>query len=48
MEFLFGTDGDMIERGLMIAAIVVAGIVFWFSIGRKLAAKLAQVDSVIQ
>jgi hypothetical protein len=46
-EFLFGTEGDMVERGLILAAIVVAAVVFWFSIGNKLAGNLANVNSVI-
>ena len=47
-EYLLGTEGDMVERGLILAAIVVAGVTFWFSIGQKLAAKLQVVDNVIK
>jgi hypothetical protein len=46
-EFLFGTRGDMVERGLIMAAIVVAAIFLWVSIGQKLAVKLGIVDSVV-
>ena len=45
--FLFGTTGDMVERGLIMAAIVVAAIFLWVSIGQKLAVKLGIVDSVV-
>ena len=46
-EYLLGTEGDMVERGLILAAIVVAAITLWFSIGQKLAAKLQVVDQKI-
>lgn len=46
-EYLLGTEGDMVERGLILAAIVVAAIALWFSIGQKLAAKLQVVDQKI-
>ncbi len=46
-EFLFGTAGDMVERGLIMAAIVVAAVFLWVSIGQKLAVKLGIVDSVV-
>jgi hypothetical protein len=46
-DFLFGTRGDMVERGLIMAAIVVAAIFLWVSIGQKLAVKLGIVDASI-
>jgi len=46
-EFLFGTQGDMVERGVIMAAIVVAAVFLWVSIGQKLAVKLGIVDSVV-
>ncbi len=46
-EYLLGTEGDMVERGLILAAIVVAAIALWFSIGQKLATKLQVVDQKI-
>jgi len=45
--FLFGTNGDMVERGLIMAAIVVAAVFLWVSIGQKLAVKLGIVDASI-
>ena len=45
-EGLFGTRGDMVERGLFMAAIVVVVIFLWVSIRQKLAVKLGIVDSV--
>mgnify|MGYP000897191667 FL=1 len=46
-EFLLDTRGDMVERGLIMAAIVVAAVFLWVSIGQKLAVKLGVVDSSI-
>jgi Flp pilus assembly pilin Flp len=45
--FLFGTEGDMVERGLILAAIVVAAVAIWFSLGARLADKLRQVEASI-
>lgn len=41
-EFLLDERGDMVERGLIMAAIFL-----WVSIGQKLAVKLGIVDSVV-
>ena len=41
-EFIFGREGDMVERGMIIAAIVVVCVALWFTIGSKLAARLSQ------
>ena len=41
--YLLGTEGDMVERGLILVAIVVAAVALWFSLGNKLAAKLGEV-----
>jgi hypothetical protein len=46
-EFLLDDHADMVERGLIMAAIVVAAIFLWVSIGQKLAVKLGIVDSVV-
>lgn len=46
--FLADNRGDMVERGLILAAIVVAAIAFWFSIGQKLSQKLQSVDQSIR
>jgi len=46
-DFIFGTRGDMVERGLIMAAIVVAAVAIWFTIGQKLAVKLGVVDAAI-
>jgi hypothetical protein len=46
-EFLFGTEGDMVERALIMAAIVVTAVFLWVSIGQKLAVKLGIVDAAI-
>jgi hypothetical protein len=45
--FIMGTRGDMVERGLVMAAIVVAAVALWFTLGQKIAAKLTTVNSAI-
>lgn len=47
-DFLFGTEGDMVERGLILSAIVVAAIALWNTLGNKLAQKLSTVNSAVQ
>jgi hypothetical protein len=42
-RYLLGTEGDMVERGLIMVAIVVAAVGLWFSLGNKLAAELGEV-----
>jgi Flp pilus assembly pilin Flp len=44
-DFLTGTEGDMVERGLILAAIVVVAVTLWFAIGNKLAARLRSINS---
>jgi Flp pilus assembly pilin Flp len=46
-KFLLDDRGDMVERGLIMAAIVVAAVFLWVSIGQKLAVKLGVVDASI-
>ena len=46
-DFLLDNRGDMVERGLIMAAIVVAAIFLWVSIGQKLAVKLGIVDAAV-
>jgi len=41
--YLTGTEGDMVERGLILVAIVVAAVALWFALGAKLAEKLGEV-----
>ncbi len=47
LEYLLDDSGDMVERGLIMAAIVVAAVALWISIGQKLAAKLGIIDATI-
>ncbi len=47
-DFLLDDTGDMVERGLILAAIVVAAISLWNVLGSKLAAKLSAVVAAIQ
>jgi len=46
--FLLDESGDMVERGLILAAIVVAAISLWNNLGSKLAAKLSTVNAAVQ
>ena len=39
-QWLLGTEGDMLERGLILAAIVVAAVALWVTLGQRLAEKL--------
>ncbi|MEJ5197640.1 MAG: hypothetical protein WHX53_01840 [Anaerolineae bacterium] len=45
--FLLNEQGDMVERGLIMAAIVVAAVFLWNSIGARLAYKLGIVEGAI-
>lgn len=45
--YLFGTEGDMVERGLIMVAIVVAALALWFSIGQKLAKNLGIINGMM-
>lgn len=47
-DFILGRKGDMVERGLILAAIVVAAVALWFTLGNKLAQKLQTVVNSIQ
>ena len=42
-RFLTDDSGDMVERGLILVAIVVAAVGLWYALGAKLAAKLGEV-----
>ena len=46
-QYLFGTKGDMVERGLILASIVAVAIAIWVTLGQKLANKLSQVNNAI-
>jgi len=43
LRFLADDRGDMVERGLILVAIVVAAVGLWYALGAKLAAKLGEV-----
>lgn len=47
-DFLFETQADMVERGLILAAIVVVAITLWNTLGGRLASKLSSVVSAVQ
>ena len=42
-RFLTDDRGDMVERGLILVAIVVAAVAIWYTLGDKLATNLSQV-----
>lgn len=42
-QWLLGTDADMVERGVILAAIVVAAVALWVTLGQRLAEKLTTV-----
>ena len=42
-QWLLSTDADMVERGLILAAIVVAAVALWVVLGQRLADKLTTV-----
>ena len=43
LRFLRHDEGDMVERGLILVAIVVAAVAIWYTLGDKLATNLSQV-----
>ena len=43
LHFLLDDQGDMVERGLILVAIVVAAVGLWYALGAKLAQNLSQV-----
>ena len=45
--FLVDDSGDMVERGLILAAIVVVAIALWNTMGERLAAQLNRVVGAI-
>ena len=47
LDFLVDDSADMVERGLILAAIVVVAVAIWFAIGNKLAARLQQVNAAL-
>ncbi len=42
-RFLADERGDMVERGLILVAIIVAAVALWYTLGDRLAANLSQV-----
>ena len=46
-EFLLDNRGDMVERGLIMAAIVVAAVFLWVGIGPKLPVTLVIVGASV-
>ena len=43
--YLLDRQGDMVERGMIIVAIVAVTLVIWFTIGDRIAAALSNVAS---
>ena len=42
-QFLSDERADMVERGLILVAIIVAAVGLWYALGEKLATNLSQV-----
>ncbi len=47
-DFLLEESGDMVERGLIMAAIVVVAVALWFGIGNQLAERLTTVQKALK
>lgn len=46
-EFLFGTKADMVERGLILAAIVATAMAAWTTLGGNIKAKIEAISTQI-
>ena len=43
IRYLLDDSGDMVERGLILVAIVVAAVGLWYTLGNKIASNLGTV-----
>jgi Flp pilus assembly pilin Flp len=48
LQFLREDEADMVERGLILAAIVVAAVALWNTLGTRLAARLNTVVGAVR
>ena len=46
-EFLLGTKADMVERGLILAAIVATAMAAWTTLGGNIKAKIEAISTQI-
>ncbi len=46
-DFLFGTEADMVERGLILAAIVATAMTAWTTLGNNIKTKLTAIAKQI-
>lgn len=46
-EFLFGTKADMVERGLILAAIVATAMAAWTTLGGNIKTKIEAISTQI-
>ncbi|MCE2467273.1 MAG: hypothetical protein J4G06_04550 [Caldilineaceae bacterium] len=46
-EFLFGTEADMVERGLILAAIVATAMAAWTTLGGNIKTKIEAISTQI-
>ncbi len=47
-QFLFGTEADMVERGLILAAIVATGMAAWTTLGTNIKTKVEAIGTAIK
>lgn len=47
MQFLFGTKADMVERGLILAAIVATAMTAWTTLGGNIKTKIETISTSI-
>lgn len=46
-QFLFGTEADMVERGLILAAIVATAMAAWTTLGTNIKTKVEEIGAAI-
>ena len=47
-QFLFGTEADMVERGLILAAIVATAMAAWTTLGNNIKDKIETIGNAIK
>ena len=47
-RFLFGTEADMVERGLILAAIVATAMAAWTTLGTNIKTKVETIGAAIR
>lgn len=47
LKFLFGVEADMVERGLILAAIVATAMTAWSTLGANIQTKVTSIGNQI-